>query len=204
MACFLSYLPHVSSDSQTKSNGGEREVKIGVEGASQSPHSLLYAMLRTIWYSPRLGSRVGRNPQTKRRDAREVVLIVLLLVPRVFVASQPELTNLSPCILDVHRPHSIRASMGMKVGQYTNRPPSANVDHLHYPLLCIYNRQHHNLLSRFRLRSNAHRLRRSPVRIVIARSALETEPLPWRTPSVRLQAISDTWEKVHQLGQRFW
>ena len=71
----------------------DEETHVKVKGMSQSPHSLLYAMLTTIRCS-RLGSRVGGNPQAKRTQ-HEVALIVLFLVLRVFVTSRPELTNIA-------------------------------------------------------------------------------------------------------------
>ena len=71
----------------------DEEAYVKVKGMSQSPHSLLHAMLTTIRCS-RLGSRVGGNPQTKR-TRQEVALIVLLLVLHVFVTSRPELTNIA-------------------------------------------------------------------------------------------------------------
>ena len=74
MACFLSYLPHVSSGGGTKGDGGEKEVeakaKVKIKGTTQSLHSLMYAMLTTIRCSPRLGSRVGGNPRQEGRDEK--------------------------------------------------------------------------------------------------------------------------------------
>ena len=72
----------------------DEETYVKVKGMSQSPHSLLHAMLTTIRCSPRLGSRVGGNPRAKR-TRQEVALIVLLLVLHVFVTSRPKLTNIA-------------------------------------------------------------------------------------------------------------
>ena len=79
---------------QERGKRDDKETDIKVKGMSQSLHSLLYAMLTMTRRSPSIASSVGGNSQTKR-TWREVVPIVLLLVPRVFVSSRPELTNIA-------------------------------------------------------------------------------------------------------------